>query len=129
MDQHLIGRLAAVVLGAVFVVAGAAKLADGAAWPSRAAAMGVPRQVARLVPWWELVLGALLVVGAGRPWPALAAAATLLAFTAAIVRLLATGRRPVCACFGVWSARPLGGRHVVRNAVLLALAAVALAAT
>jgi hypothetical protein len=42
------------------------------------------------------------------------------------VRHLVAGRRPECACFGAWSAKPIGVGHVVRNGVLLALAVLAL---
>ncbi|MER5826555.1 MauE/DoxX family redox-associated membrane protein [Streptomyces mirabilis] len=51
----------------------------------------------------------------------------LAAFTTGIVRALRSGTKASCACFGV-STAPIGRRHVVRNTVLLALAA-ALAGT
>jgi uncharacterized membrane protein YphA (DoxX/SURF4 family) len=123
---HTVAVVASVVVGLVFVVAGAAKVAQGAKWPAQAAQLGAPSMLAPVVPWWEIVVGALLVVQLGAPWPAIAALATLLLFTALIVRLLARGEHPPCACFGGWSAAPLGRRHVVRNVVLLALAIVAL---
>ena len=47
-------------------------------------------------------------------------------FTALIVRRLAEGKRPPCACFGAWSAKPLGAGHVVRNGALIVLAVLAL---
>ncbi|MET7724682.1 MauE/DoxX family redox-associated membrane protein [Streptomyces mirabilis] len=51
----------------------------------------------------------------------------LAAFTTGIVRALRSGTKASCACFGV-STAPIGRRHVVRNTVLLALAAFGLAA-
>jgi hypothetical protein len=50
----------------------------------------------------------------------------LVAFTALIVRRLAEGKRPPCACFGAWSAKPLGIGHVARNGALIGLATLAL---
>ena len=46
-------------------------------------------------------------------------------FTLLIVFNLGRGRRPVCACFGSWSSRPLGWSHVVRNVVFMLVAVLA----
>lgn len=124
----VIGRWAAALLGVVFVVAGASKVASGPQWPVQAAGLGAPRRIAPLVPWWELAVGAALVTGLAWQWAAAAALATLLVFTALLVRVLRSGARPACACFGAWSAAPVGWRHVARNAAFGALAVVALAA-
>lgn len=123
-----VGTIATVALGAVFVVAGFAKVASGRSWPEQARGMGVPGALARVVPWWELGIGAWCVVLVWRPAPAVAAVVTLVAMTALIVRLLLLGRRPSCACFGAWSAAPLGWRHVARNAVLIGIGLVAVLA-
>lgn len=117
-----------IALGLVFLVAGGSKVAAGAAWPAQAAGLGVPRWLAVVVPWFELAVGALLVAGVARPWPAVAALGSLLAFTAALGWQLGHGRRPPCACFGAWSASPIGPAHFVRNAAFVALAIAALAA-
>jgi hypothetical protein len=45
-----------------------------------------------------------------------------------ILRRLAEGQRPPCACFGAWSTKPLGRGHVVRNLGFIGLAVVALLA-
>ena len=50
----------------------------------------------------------------------------LVAFTALIGVALAHGRHPPCACFGAWSAKPIGAGHLVRNAALIVLALLAL---
>lgn len=118
--------IASLLLGVAFVVAGGAKIAAGALWPMQARDLGAPRLVIPVLPWIEIVVGALLIVQLGAPLPALMALGMLAAFTAMIVRLLRLGRRPVCACFGAWSATPIGTGHLVRNAVLMVLAAVAL---
>lgn len=117
--------VAAVVLGAAFVVAGASKIAMGEQWPAQARDLGAPGPVIPLVPWVELVIGALLVVQFARTVTALVALAVLVVFTGLLVLRLAQGRRPPCACFGAWSATPIGPRHVARNVVLMALAVVA----
>jgi hypothetical protein len=52
----------------------------------------------------------------------------LVGFTVLILRRLAEGRRPPCACFGAWSTKPLGRGHVVRNLCFIGLAVVALLA-
>ena len=41
----------------MFLVAGGYELADGPAWPTQVVDMGVPRRLARLLPWFEPVLG------------------------------------------------------------------------
>ncbi len=125
--MHVVGFLAEGVLGLVFVVAGASKLARGREWPVQAAELGAPRRLAVAVPWWELCVGALLLTGLVEPWPALAALITLAGFTAAIVVQLRRGRHPQCACFGAWSTAPLGARHVWRNAALAVIAVLAAA--
>ena len=124
--MDVLGVLAAVGLGAVFVIAGAAKVALGAAWPAQARAMGAPMPIATVVPAIELVVGAALVTRVAMPLPALAAIVLLVAFSVLIGRQLVDGRHPPCACFGAWSHRPLSGAHLVRNAVMILVAIVAL---
>lgn len=120
--------MASVVLGAVFVAAGMSKVVAHQSWPSQAAGLGVPMWLALLVPWFELLVGAIVVVGLARPVPVVVAMVLLVAFTGLIVRRLAQGRHPPCACFGSWSTRPLSRVDVARNVALLVLAAVALKA-
>ena len=93
----------------------------GRPWPRMAADLGVARPLALVVPWYEIVLGALLISGIVSPWAEIAATVTLLAFTVVIVHRLLDGSRPPCACFGSRSKRPLGRRQVARNVVLLAV--------
>lgn len=119
-----LGTTAAVVVGAAVVVAGVSKLAKPS-WVREAAGLGVPVALARPVPVFEIVLGSLVVFDVGRPVAAWAVAALLAAFTGVLLRPLLRGRHPVCACFGTWSAKPIGPASVVRNAVLIALAVVA----
>ena len=124
MSAHLASVLAAVVVGATLLVSGATKLA-APDWPVQAAALGVARPVALVVPPIELALGASLVAGLLRHVAAWLAVALLGAFSALLAYRLAQGRRPVCACFGRLSRRPIGPLTLVRNAALLGLAVVA----
>ena len=127
MGGSLVGRLAAVVLGIVLLVAGIAKRADQG-WPQDAAALGTPAWAIPVLPWFEMLLGAVLVSGLARPAAAALAGLVLLAFTGLVVLNLARGRRPPCACFGASSRRPIGPGSLVRNVVLLALALIAFVA-
>ena len=90
--------------------------------------MGAPVVVIPVLPWFEIALGAVLVVQVARVAAAIVALFVLVAFTALIVRRLAQGQHPPCACFGTWSAKPLGWSHVARNVVLMVIAVVAMAA-
>jgi len=127
MGGSLAGRLAAVVLGIVLLVAGIAKRADRG-WRQDAAALGTPAWAIPVLPWFEMLLGAVLVSGLARPAAAALAGLVLLAFTGLLIVNLARGRRPQCACFGASSRRPIGPGSLVRNLVLLALAVIAFVA-
>lgn len=118
---------AALLLGGVFVLAGASKLAAGAAWPAQARELGAPEATIAPIPWVELVIGALLVTQSFEPFVALVAIGLLLVFSALIALRLREGRRPPCACFGAWTARPIGPWHLVRNGGLVVVGVLALA--
>ena len=126
--MDVVGVVAGVVLGLVFVAAGVLKLIAGPDWLKQAADMDVSRPVAMTVPYVEIVVGVLLVAQLFKPWPAVLAAGMLVVFTAVIVRRIRDGSRPPCGCFGSKSKRPLGAYHLVRNLLFLALALVAVLA-
>ena len=119
---------ARLALGAVFLASGGLKLSDRSGWRRQADDLDVPAPVIAVVPWFEVVLGALLVAGAVEPWPAVLAAVVLVAFTAFVARRLRDGSRAPCACFGAGSDRPLGAWQLVRNGAFLVLAVVAVLA-
>lgn len=121
----MIAVVAAVVVGAAFVLAGAAKVAMGGRWLAQAKEFGVAPQLAQFVPWWELVVGALLAAQVARPVTAWIAVGTLLLFSASVAAQLAKGKHPPCACFGAWSPKPVGARTLARNGALIALAILA----
>ena len=123
-----VGLVASILLGMVFIVSGGSKIAAGPAWPEQAAGLGTPMMVVPALPWIEIVLGAILVMQLAPTVAAIAAIVVLVTFTGLIVRRLSQGRHPPCACFGAWSAKPLGIGHVARNAGFIALAGLALLA-
>ena len=123
--MDVITVVAAVLLGVAFLVAGGTKIAAGPGWPAQARELGAPSWVIPILPWIEIVVGALLVTQFARRPAAIVAAVLLVAFTALIVVRLQQGRRPPCACFGAWSTKPIGWSDVARNAVLLVLAVLA----
>jgi uncharacterized membrane protein YphA (DoxX/SURF4 family) len=123
-----VGLVASILLGIVFIMSGGSKIAAGPAWPQQARELGAPSLVVPVLPWVEIVLGAVLVTQLA---PMLAAAASLVLlvlFTALIQRRLAEDRHPPCACFGAWSAKPLATGHLVRNLGFMALAVLTLLA-
>lgn len=117
---------ASIIVGIVFLVAGGSKIAAGPEWPVQARGLGAPAIVIPVVPWVEILIGALLAVQVARRPAAIAAVVMLVVFTVLIIGQLARGHRPPCACFGAWSAKPLGPGHIVRNTVLIGLGILAL---
>ena len=118
----MLGVIASVILGGVMCVAGGSKVALGKRWPVEAQALGAPKAIAPIVPWIEIALGALLIVQIQPEVVGALSLVLLVTFTLLIVRQLQKGHRPVCACFGSWSSKPLSGKHVARNAGFIALA-------
>ena len=126
--MHAASVIAAVLIGVVFLVSAVTKLASPNVWRTQAADLGVPGAVVVALPIVEAVLGALLVVQWQRRICAAVALGLLLAFTALLVVRISQGRRPPCACFGSFSAKPIGWTHVARNVAFMAVAVVAFAA-
>jgi len=112
----------------VMCIAGGSKVAMGKRWPVEAQALGAPKAIAPIVPWIEIALGALLIVQIAPEVAGALSLALLVTFTLLIVRQLQKGHRPVCACFGSWSSKPLSGKHVARNAGFIALALITILA-
>ena len=78
--------------------------------------------VARLLPFFEVVLGVLLIMGLARPATALVAAATLATYALAMaVNLLRSRRFISCGCGLRGSGEQLSWALVVRNGVLVML--------
>lgn len=123
-----LGMAAACVLAVTFAWAGAAKLGRPAETAAGFAALGLgrPATLARAVPPVELTLAVVLLAA---PAAGGAAALVLLAgFSAALARALRRGVEVPCACFGRAGGPPVSWVELARNALLAALAVLALAA-
>ena len=114
--------VASVVLGAVFLISGVSKVAAPVRWRVQSGELGVPEPITLVVPFVELLVGAMLVAQIARPAVAIVAAAMLVAFTVLLVLRLSQGRKPPCACFGSLSTKPIGWVDVARNAAFVAIA-------
>lgn len=97
------------------------------------AAMGVPRALrhpflVRAHPWVEIALGVGLLVARGRPLviASIAALVLLLGYTGLVAGAVRRGSSSTCRCFGDLVDPRLTWRSVVRNALLSALALVAM---
>jgi methylamine dehydrogenase accessory protein MauD len=117
---------ARLLLAAVFVAAGLAKLADREGSRRAIADFGVPTALAAplgiLLPLAELAVAAALIPTSTALWGAVGALVLLLLFVAGIGANLARGRRPDCHCFGQIHSAPAGWSTLARNVVLAALA-------
>lgn len=116
----------AAIVGTVYVWAGATKLQARDAWAAQARDMGTPKWTIPFVPFVELALGAVLILGWWPRLASLAGIALLVAFSLLIGINLMRGNRPACACFGVRSARPISWLFVARNTLFVGLLLVAL---
>jgi uncharacterized membrane protein YphA (DoxX/SURF4 family) len=120
------------LLGLVFAVSAFGKLRSPAAFRAEFAGMAVVPgpavgPVAALVIVLEAAVPVLLIVPATVPAGLLLAAALLVAFSVGIAVTLARGTGAACRCFGA-AGSPFGRRHLLRNGLLVALAAGAAAA-
>src|SRR5437762_2593121 len=119
----LIARL---LLAAVFLVAGLAKLTDLAGSRQALRDFGVPAVLANpfgvVLPLGELVVAVALVPTVSAWWGAMGALALLLLFVGGIGYNLARGRQPDCHCFGQLHSAPAGWPTLLRNLVLATIA-------
>jgi uncharacterized membrane protein YphA (DoxX/SURF4 family) len=117
-----------IVLAAVFLAAALAKLASLRRTWARVRLFGIPETLAWPVaiglPVTELLIAVLLIPDPTARAGGVLAAVALLAFIAAIARLLARGEAPDCNCFGLLHSSRVGPGMVVRNLVLAMLAGV-----
>ena len=129
MTASGIGYSAAVVLAALFATASIAKLRDLPATLKQFTALGLPRPgvFTRIVPLAELALVTLLLIVPAVG--AIFAMITLAFFTTFLVGRVRAGVTTPCACFGATVSTPLSWVDVVRNLLLMVLAAVALMST
>jgi methylamine dehydrogenase accessory protein MauD len=121
-----------VVLALVFATAGVAKLRDLQGTRQSLQEFGVGERLARpsavLLPLAEVAVAVGLIFRPTAQWAALAALLLLLLFIAGIANAMRQGLAPDCNCFGQLHSAPAGRDTLVRNAILSALALVALTA-
>ncbi len=124
----LLGRL---VLGAIFIIAAYTKLHFDGAWhfgdyhfffamvinSYDILPIGGVEWAARILPWFELGLGILLLLGVGLRWTGLAASALLLVFIVAMTRAYLHGLEIMCGCFG--NNEKLGPLTLLRDSSML----------
>lgn len=116
---------ARVLLVAVLLLAGLAKLADRSGSQKALSDFGLPQTLARLIGSILPVVEIALAVGLASAWAWWAAIGTLgllLAFIASVSIQLARGRRPACHCFGRLHSATVGPSTLVRNGLLALLA-------
>jgi putative oxidoreductase len=125
---------ARILLGLIFVYAAYAKLHFNGAWHLRDYyfffAMGIDSYkmlplaivewMAKILPWVELALGAMLVIGAGVRWAGLVVSALLVVFMIALAHAALGGLEINCGCFGNNSVKP--STELARDVGLLAVA-------
>jgi uncharacterized membrane protein YphA (DoxX/SURF4 family) len=113
-----------IALGAVFVYAAYVKLREP--WELFALAINsyqlLPLKgvelVARTLPWFELAIGLMLIVGRGLRVSATVTSLLLLVFFGLIVRAYAKGMEISCGCFG--NDEPLTWLTMLRDGTILA---------
>jgi len=126
----LLGRL---LLGGIFLVAGYAKLHFDGEWHLRdyyfffsmaidsyhMLPLWAVELAARFLPWFELLLGVMLILGLWARWAAAATSALLVVFFSAIIRAYLLHLDIACGCFG--NNERLTGWTVLRDGSFLAL--------
>jgi putative oxidoreductase len=126
--------VARILLGLIFVYAAYAKLHFNGAWHLRDYyfffAMGIDSYkmlplaivewMAKILPWVELALGAMLVIGTGVRWAGLVVSALLVVFMIALAHAALGGLEINCGCFGNNSVKP--STELARDVGLLAVA-------
>ena len=126
-----IGRVA---LGVIFIVAAYTKLHFDGAWhfgdyhfffamaidSYKMLPTSMTEWMARILPWFELGLGALLISGVGLRWTGLVASGLMAVFITAMTHAYINKLEIMCGCFG--NNEKVGPLSLVRDSSLLVLA-------
>ena len=115
-----------IALGAIFVYAGYVKLRDP--WQLFAAGIAsyeilplwAVKITARVLPWFEVLIGLLLMAGRWFRLSTVSTSFLLLIFFSSMVRAFAQGKEINCGCFG--NNEKLGTATLIRDSSLLVLA-------
>jgi uncharacterized membrane protein YphA (DoxX/SURF4 family) len=134
LDQPHLQFLLRVVLGGLLLLAGLTKLADRAAFRDAIrqyeilpASLEAP--FAAIVPFAEITLGTMLLLGLGTTLAAALAVPLLGSFVFAIAVNLARGRDFDCHCFGSVSSDRIGWPVLIRSTLLMLFALTVAVAT
>jgi uncharacterized membrane protein YphA (DoxX/SURF4 family) len=125
---------ARILLGLIFVYAAYSKLHFNGGWhlrdyyflfamgidSYRMLPLGAVEWMARILPWLELGLGMLLVIGVGVRWAGLLLTALLVVFMIALAHAALGGLEINCGCFGTNSVKP--SHELILDGGLLAVA-------
>lgn len=126
MDIFLL--LIRLLLAAVFLLAGIGKLLDRQGSEEALRSFDVPaplvKPAAAVLPWAEIALAVILLFNSISWFGAIAGAALLAAFSAAMLRQISKGNAPDCHCFGQIHSEPVGARSLIRNGLFMLLALV-----
>jgi uncharacterized membrane protein YphA (DoxX/SURF4 family) len=126
--------LGRIVLGFIFLYAAYTKLYFGGGWhlgdyqfffamaidSYKLLPLWAVEWMARVLPWFEVMLGALLIIGVGLRWIGSITSGLLLVFIAAMTRAKILGLEINCGCFG--NNEKLGTATLLRDSSLLLLA-------
>ncbi len=118
--------LVRLVLGAIFIVAGALKIGHAADLAAAITAykLGVPPPLVAVaavaLPPFEILLGIYLVAGLWSKVTSSVAVMLLALFTLAVASAVARGLSAPCGCFGPGDSQPATWWTVARDAVMLA---------
>jgi peroxiredoxin len=123
---ELVLLVARLLLAAVFLLAGVAKLSDrkgsGKALNEFGLPLGLAQPLSLLLSASEIAIAVALVPVASAWYGSCGALALLGIFVVGIGVSLARGRRPDCHCFGQLHSKPVGWQTLVRNFMLGVLA-------
>lgn len=126
--MNIILFIARLLICAVFLAAGVAKLLDLEGSRRALREFGVPEGPAKLIGWGlpllEISTALSLLPRATAWWGALAALALLSIFSIGISGKIAQGKSPDCHCFGRIHSEPVGWPALLRNLIFLAVASI-----
>ncbi len=118
-----------VVLGAIFIIAGASKVGNANMFAAQIAGFRILPQIviaplALGLPFLEILLGGYLILGLFTRTSAWVAAVLLALFDAAIASAVVRGMTVSCGCFGPNDATVTTWSEVARDAVFVLLAVI-----
>ena len=116
---------ARLLVGGIFVYAGASKILDPVRFADAVAAyqmlpVSVINLVAIMLPWVEVVAGILAVMGFWLPASSLVIASLMSLFMLALTQAMARGLKISCGCFGS-GMEPITGLTVARDVFIWVL--------